>query len=178
MKGRWLPRRERVDDGSPSTTPGVTTEPTITGEFAARVREDPYHPAIVGVPKPLTYGELAWLAEGYRALVADRGGSPLDRVALLLPHDASVVAAALGALSNRMSVIVLNPSDPPSRLAQICEDVQPILLLADEAYAEQAASVAPPCAEVLVPGQGGFRTEVVSLPPLLGATLIPGTWPS
>jgi acyl-coenzyme A synthetase/AMP-(fatty) acid ligase len=149
---------------------GEERPPTLPGRFAARVLEDPDRPAIVGVPKPLTYRELAWLADGYRAVVAEHGPTAGGRVAVLLPHDASVVAATLGALAARAAVVVLNASEPASRLTQICADVEPALLLADETHGEIAVAVAPDDTEV-VAGPGVFGKEVGALPPLLRVDL-------
>ena len=159
--GRGRTQDHVVDEGRP---------PTLPGRFAARVLEDPDRPAIVGVPKPLTYRELAWLADGYRAVVAEQGPTAGGRVALLLPHDASVVAATLGALAAGAAVVVLNAAEPASRLTQICADVEPALLLADEAHGEIAMAVAPADTEV-VAGPGVSRTEVNALPPALGVDL-------
>ena len=159
--GRGRTQDHVVDEGRP---------PTLPGRFAAQVLEDPDRPAIVGVPKPLTYRELAWLADGYRAVVAEHGPTAGGRVALLLPHDASVVAATLGALAAGAAVVVLNAAEPASRLTQICADVEPALLLADEAHGEIAMAVAPADTEV-VAGPGVSRTEVNALPPALGVDL-------
>lgn len=54
------------------------------------------------------------------------------RVAILMVHDTPLIAAMLGVLKARKTVLVLNPTDPPTRLRQLLEDAAPDVILFDE----------------------------------------------
>ncbi|HSJ04170.1 MAG TPA: AMP-binding protein [Verrucomicrobium sp.] len=65
-----------------------------------------------------------------------------ERVAILMTHEAELVAGVLGVLKTGAIVVVLNPTDPPARLDQVLEDAEPRMLLTDarnKALAQQLA---------------------------------------
>jgi amino acid adenylation domain-containing protein len=124
---------------------------TIPEHFARQAARYPDHPAIAAPEWALTYAELDGLAARYVAWLCS-SATPGDRIALLLRHDADLVASALAALRLACAVVVLNPIDPPARLAQILTDAEPAVLLTDGSYwrlAQQAAV-------------SGLRVELIS----------------
>jgi len=64
-----------------------------------------------------------------------------DRVAILMLHDAPLVAAVLGALKGGSTVVVLDPVDPVSRHKLLVEDTEPCIIITDE----QNRTVAEEC---------------------------------
>ena len=113
---------------------------TVHDRFASAVRSALNRPAIVGVARPLTFGELDQLAGGYESAIA-RQTNVGGRVALLLAHGAPVIAASLGALRSGCSVLVLNPDDPPRRLASTIERLEASAVVVGEDYQTLAGAM-------------------------------------
>ncbi len=107
--------------------------------------------ALTGEREALTYAELNaranQLAHALRERPAERG----VRVAVLLPHGSAVVAAALAVLKAGLSVVVLNPRDPPAHLAKVWCDAEPALLLCDREHREAALRAAVPGMSIVDP---------------------------
>ena len=105
----------------------------VTARFGAR-------PAIVDARQSLTYAELEAAANqvAHRILASASAGAP---VALLLPHDATVIVALLGALKAGHPYCALNPLFPDERNRLILEDLQCRLILTD---ADRATDIEPP----------------------------------
>jgi amino acid adenylation domain-containing protein len=62
-----------------------------------------------------------------------------DRVAILMSHDAPLVAAVLGVLKTGSIVVVLDPNDPVSRLKMLVEDAAPKVIVTDVRNRNSAA---------------------------------------
>ena len=69
-----------------------------------------------------TFGELNETANRLAHRLIAAGAVPGDRVAILMSHDAPLVAAVLGTLKAGQIVVALDPSDPVSRLKMLIED--------------------------------------------------------
>jgi acyl-coenzyme A synthetase/AMP-(fatty) acid ligase/acyl carrier protein len=136
---------------------------SLPDRFFRHARLDPDRPAIVGDRKPLTYAELAGLAHASAVALGSRIHVPGGRVALLLDHGADPVAATIGALTCRCAVVVLNVTDPPRRLAQICHDVDPDLVVVGERYEGIAASLGVNPSKILMASE--FATTARDLAP-------------
>lgn len=91
-----------------------------------------------------TYAELNVSANRLAHAMVGLGGAPGDRVALLLRHDAPLIASILAVLKAGRIVVVLNPSDPPARLKQILDDAEAGLTLTDETNRALATEIAGP----------------------------------
>jgi amino acid adenylation domain-containing protein len=115
------------------------TDRSIPEAFARTREERGEHLAIVSDNGSLTYAQLGELADGIAAAIRQRRPDA-GRVALLLRHDAPVVAAALAALECGMAVVALNPSEPPARLAQVRARVEPEVLITDHDNLERATA--------------------------------------
>jgi amino acid adenylation domain-containing protein len=134
---------------------------TIAERFDQQVADRPSHLAIAGTLRLLTYSELDAVASCYEAAMLDRriGG----QVALLLGHDAPLVAATLAALRLGMTVVTLNPSDPPARLAQIRAAAETSLLVTDTLHAELGRAAGFADSQTLViPPESGEATATAS----------------
>ncbi len=109
--------------------------------FAQVAARHPSRPAIgTGQWRP-NYSELNASANRLAHALLAHGGAPGDRVALLMRHDAPLLAAMLAVLKAGRIVIVLNPTDPPMRLKQILGDAEPGSIITDSANVELAAQI-------------------------------------
>ncbi len=78
-----------------------------------------------------TYHELNETANRLAHAMLGGDGGAGDRVAILMQHDAPMIAAMIGALKAGRIVVVLNPADPPPRLRELLQDAEPGLILSD-----------------------------------------------
>ena len=104
-------------------------EQSIPDRFEEQVAKYPNRVAVKTRNHTLTYDELNRLSNRVaRAILAQRenGKAP---VALLLEHDASVIAAILGVLKAGKIYVPLNPSYPQARTRYILEDSQAALIM-------------------------------------------------
>jgi non-ribosomal peptide synthetase component F len=72
-----------------------------------------------------TYQELNETANRLAHRLIGYGTNSGDRVAILMSHDAPMVAAVIGILKTRQIVVALNADDPVARLKMLVEDTQP-----------------------------------------------------
>ena len=113
------------------------TEQSIADRFAEQARLHPSKPALAGTSWEPTFAELDAAADHLARTVLAQCGAGA-RVALLLRHDGALFAAALGALRAGATVVALNWTDPPARLERIRAEVDPDIVLSDEAHAALA----------------------------------------
>src|SRR5262249_14604810 len=78
-----------------------------------------------------TYAELNETANRLAHRLAANGSEFESRVAVLMSHDAPMVAAALGILKAGQTVVPLDPGDPLSRLRVLAEDAEPTFIITD-----------------------------------------------
>jgi len=108
------------------------TELSIPELFERQVQHRGEKTAVAGTSWQPSFAELDAAANGIAQGVLDHRGGANAPVALLLRHDAPLVAALLGVLKAGRVAVTLNPSDPPARLEQIRADVGAELVLTDE----------------------------------------------
>ena len=140
-----MPPGERPNVSFPlAAQPGILAEAevSIPERFRQRTEADPQKTAIVGSRWQPTYAELDALTNQLAHAVISAGGASGGRVALLLRHDAPLIAAALATLKAGRVVVVLNPTDPAARLKQILDDAAPDSLLTDTANEGLAREIA------------------------------------
>ena len=123
---------------------------SIPERFAVQVRANPEKQAIAGTDWEPTFAELDWAANRLAAELLERGAKRRERIALLMRHDAPLMAAQLAALKVGAVVIVLHPSDPPARLRRLREDTSPSLLVTDEEHRVLALRAGFPHAAIVV----------------------------
>jgi amino acid adenylation domain-containing protein len=114
------------------------TERPIPHRFAEQVERQPGRPAIAGTGWAPTFLQLAEAAAAIASSLAERDGTGNGRVAILMDHDAPLMAAMLGTVNAGHAVVVLNPTDPPGRLGRIRRQVEPWLAIADRSHLELA----------------------------------------
>ena len=104
-------------------------EQSIPARFEQQVRHHPDRRAVQTERHSWTYGQLNQRANRLaHALIAGRGAGP-ERVALLLDHDAPMIAGILGVLKAGKTYVPLETSYPRARLAAILVDAGAHLLV-------------------------------------------------
>ncbi len=99
--------------------------------FERIVDAHPLRLAVGGESWKPTYRDLDLTANRLaHAVLAGRGG-PGDRVAVVMRHDAPMVAAVLGAIKAGRVAVVLNPGEPQARLRQVLEVATPATIITD-----------------------------------------------
>src|SRR5262249_51405687 len=78
-----------------------------------------------------TYRELNETANRLAHGLAAYGFESESRAAILMSHDAPMVAAALGVLKAGHTVVPFDPGDPLSYLRALAEDAEPALIVTD-----------------------------------------------
>jgi amino acid adenylation domain-containing protein len=113
-------------------------EQSIGRRFGEKVGDYPTQTAIKTHAYQWTYAELDRRANAVarEILRLSLGGN--QRTALLLDHDAPMVAAILGSLKAGKTYVPLSPSQPRERIARIISDSQPQILLTDDTNRELA----------------------------------------
>ena len=115
---------------------------SLPASFERIARTHPSRMAIGGGEWQPTYEELNARANALAHGVLHRGGALGDRVAILMAHDAPQIAAMIAVFKAGRIAVVLNPSDPPGRLAQLVKDADTTLILTDEARRTLAQELA------------------------------------
>ena len=124
---------------------------TVTARFAAVVRRFPERLAVSSADGVWTYTELNQRAHAVAQALLAAGVQSGGRVALLLGHDACMVAGILGVLKAGAAYVPLDPTVPAARLQQLCQVAGVAATLSDAQYAAiavQLAEVSGPCLQV------------------------------
>jgi amino acid adenylation domain-containing protein len=82
-----------------------------------------------------------------------------DRTAIMMAHDAQMVAAVCGALKAGQIMVPLGPDDPLARLKMMVEDTEPSVIVTDAQNRELAAQLAPRDCRIL-----DFESETTTGP--------------
>ena len=130
--------RPQVAETARGAVSAADAEQSIGARFSQQVSRDPGRTAIVGRSWRPSYAELDAAANRIAEHVLAHTEEEDARVGLLLGHDSPLFAAALGTLKAGRTVVVMNPVDPPVRLARIHDQVEPQLVIADEPNRERA----------------------------------------
>ena len=119
------------------------TEQSIPARFEQMVRLAPNRLAVKTRTHTWTYGELSRRSQliAQKLLQVCRGGP--TRVALLLDHDAPMIAALLGVLRAGKVYVPLDPTHPQDRLAGIIADAQAEVIVTDAKNAARVHTLNP-----------------------------------
>ncbi|MDR3459029.1 MAG: AMP-binding protein [Verrucomicrobiae bacterium] len=147
---------------------------SITGRFADAVARFATHTAISAPAGKWTYAELDRFSSRIAADILERLGDASEPVALLLDHDAPLIAAILGALKANKIYVALDPGQTAEQLAVTLASSGATLLLADEANLTLANSLGSGQVNIL-PVTETFSSEAphVILPEISAAA---GAW--
>jgi amino acid adenylation domain-containing protein len=109
----------------------LAPDETLLDRFERIARSHNFRPALASETWQPTYGELNAASDHWAQAVAALGGDQGDRVAILMRHDPSQVAAVLAVLKAGRIVVVLNATDAPARLRLTVADAAPTLIITD-----------------------------------------------
>jgi amino acid adenylation domain-containing protein len=125
-------------------------EESLIDAFARSTAAFPDRVALISDAWSPSYRQLAdvsdRVATSLRAHDPERG----SRVAVLLDHDARMVAATLAIIKAAKTVVVLNRSHPSNRLRSILFEADPSLIITDTVSASLAHVIAPAGCQVVV----------------------------
>ena len=96
-----------------------------------------------------TYRELNETANRLAHRLIACGVALGGRAAILMSHDAPMVAGILGILKAGQIVVALNPDDPVSRLKMLVEDAEPSVIVTDVQNWKLAAEFARPSCRII-----------------------------
>ncbi len=118
------------------------TEQSIPARFEKIVAKYPDRLAVKSENHSLTYQELNSAANRIALALLSRRGSKNEPVALIMDHDAPVIAAILGVLKAGNYYVPLDPSLPHLRIKFILEDLQASCVLTNDKNLLLAESLA------------------------------------
>ena len=115
---------------------------SIASRFEKVVRYDPRRLAVKSSRYAWSYAALNDRANRLaQAILAERGGEQ-EPVAVLCEHEAPMIAAILGVMKSGKFLVALDDSFPITSLAAILDDLQPTLIISDEANLRLAQDLA------------------------------------
>jgi amino acid adenylation domain-containing protein len=145
-------------------------------EAAAR---HPQRPAVASDGCLLTYQELDRASNRVARGLLRLGVAPGDRVGILALKSAAAVLGVYGVLKAGACYVPLDPKAPAGRLSHIVADSGGAVIVADEARASQAATLADavsrPCGVLVVGVPGRPEREEAAVSPAQGAAMVPWT---
>jgi amino acid adenylation domain-containing protein len=126
------PPTRKVKSKIPFTEfPKTEVEQSIPARFAIQVHQHPENVAVHTRQYHWTYQELNNRANQIaQAIVLATQSSAVQRVALLMEHDAPMVSAILGVLQAGKAYVPLDPQYPAERLTYVLTDAHPAVILA------------------------------------------------
>ncbi|SDQ31259.1 non-ribosomal peptide synthetase [Pseudovibrio sp. Tun.PSC04-5.I4] len=105
----------------------------ISKQIEAHAVLSPDAPAVIMGSTELSYNELNTRANQLAHMLKQRGITEQPNIAVCLHRSADMIAALLGILKAGATVVPLDPAYPAARLQAIMEDVQPNLIITEEA---------------------------------------------
>lgn len=111
---------------------------TLGSQLEKTLRSRASHLAIKSKSSELTYADLDNLSARCASALLGESANRFAPIALMMSHDANLIAAMIGILRSGGFYFVLNRSLPPARLREIVKEVRPSAIVADSEHAEQA----------------------------------------
>ena len=105
----------------------------VTERFFEQVDRRPDHPAVLFEDEVLTYGELGQRVTRLSSFLRSRGVEAGSLVAVCVSRSLDTVTALLAVMHAGGAYVPIDPDHPEARINQILEDVDPPLLLSEEA---------------------------------------------
>jgi natural product biosynthesis luciferase-like monooxygenase protein len=108
---------------------------TIHGQFAAQAAATPGAAAVACSGNDASYAELARRARALAHRLRGVGVGPEALVAVLVERSVDLPVALLGILAAGGAYLLLDPTNPPGRLAQLLAGARPAAILAERSLA-------------------------------------------
>lgn len=115
--------------------------PRVIDSFAEQVSLRPDHPAVVFSGKQFTYAELGQRVWKLSAFLRAIGVGPGELVVVCMNRSLDMVTALLAVMHTGSAYVPVDPEHPESRINKILEDVNPVILLSDQAAMGKLGSV-------------------------------------
>ncbi|MEO3778895.1 amino acid adenylation domain-containing protein [Micromonospora sp. B11E3] len=138
-------------------TARAVPDATLHDLVAAQAGRTPQAVALVEEGGTVTYADLDRRADRLARHLRTLGVGPERLVALALPRSVELVVAVLAVLKAGGGFLPLDLDSPPARIAQVLEDAEPALLLADSTTARA------------VPRAGGLTSVLLDDPATVAA---------
>ena len=117
-------------------------EQSIPARFEKQVAICPDRIAVHSNGRPFSYADLNRMANRLAATVLAKRGNRSEPVALLLGHDAIMIASIIGVMKAGKICVPLETRSPVARLAAVLEDSNPELIVTNDSYLSVAAQLA------------------------------------
>lgn len=127
---------------------------SVPGRFAHAIARFAARPAVHAPAGRWTYAELDRRSNFIAAEILERLGENSEPVALLMAHDAPLIAAIFGTLKANKIYLALDPAHPAEQLAAMLAGSGAKLLLADQSNLPLANSLASGQLKILTVAQG------------------------
>jgi non-ribosomal peptide synthetase component F len=135
---------------SAADTEATDFDETLITAFERTARELPSNVAVSSDTWEVSYRDFNTAANRLAHHLISLGGTPGDRMALLMEHDTPAIAAMVGALKAGRIVTALGTSDPLPRLKMLMADAEPSVIVTDPTNVELAGKIAAAgCAVVI-----------------------------
>ena len=115
------------------------SEQTIPALFETQVGIDPDHVAIRTKSHQLSYGQLNKIANRIARTILSQAGEKEEPIALLLGHNAMMIASIIGVMKCGKTCLPLEPASPPARTRHILEDSETALIVTNSDYLAAAS---------------------------------------
>jgi acyl-coenzyme A synthetase/AMP-(fatty) acid ligase len=142
-----------VHSGNSPTTPAEHIvggfDIPLASAFEHVAKSQPAHLAIDTGSQQWTYAELNSAADEL-AYHLHAAVARADRIAILMAHDGPAIGALVGVVKAGRIPVVLDPTDPVSRIADVLEDVEPSVIVTDVENMSLAQDIAPPGCDVFL----------------------------
>lgn len=138
-------------------------ERSLPARFEALAGRDPRRVAVKTAAHQWTYETLNGTAKRVAQMILGSGGPTGERIALLLEHDAPMVAALLGSLMADKTYVPLDPSYPVERLSFMLRDSEATSILTNNRNFSKASVLGRGGLSILNMDEPG--DSVFSLPP-------------
>ena len=123
-------------------------ENTLVAQLEKTLRSRASHLAIKSKSSELTYADLDNLSGRCAGALRRGSANRFAPIALMMSHDAHLIAAMVGILRSGGFYFVLNRSLPAARSREIVKQVRPWAIVADSEHAEQAQKLSGSAAKV------------------------------
>ncbi|CAG7916168.1 unnamed protein product [Penicillium olsonii] len=107
------------------------------------VKEQPQAPAVCAWDGDFTYEELDSLASQWAAYLAHHGAAPEKFIPVLFEKSKWAIVAILATIKAGSAFVMLDPSHPPDRLRDICQEVQATIIVTSEALSDVGKQLCP-----------------------------------
>src|SRR2546426_6608914 len=123
-------------------------ENTLVAQLEKTLRSRASHLAIKSKSSELTYADLDNLSGRCAGALQRESANRFTPIALMMSHDAHLIAAMVGILRSGGFYFVLSRGLPAARLREIVKQVRPWAIVADSEHAEQARKLSGSAAKV------------------------------